>query len=120
MRGRRRERSGWPGNRGILLLRLFLVLFPASDRRHAVCTPLALLLGYLLSSCPLRQPRDIATALLLAGMLQGMAAEGKRYAPEVTPLCEALLRSAAHEASRAGECAPGAGTCLVVLHGAHC
>lgn len=102
----RSQRSGWPGSRGILLLRLYSVLFPTSDRRHAVCTPLALLVGYLLSSCPLRQPCDIAVALLLAAMLQGAAAEGERYAPEVTPLCEALLNSALSEAECMGGCVP--------------
>ena len=45
--------SAWPGARGLLLLNLWATLFPASDRRHAVLTPAALILGACLAMCPL-------------------------------------------------------------------
>lgn len=52
--------SAWPGARGLLLLKLWATLFPASDRRHAVLTPAALILGACLAMCPLARAADIA------------------------------------------------------------
>jgi hypothetical protein len=102
----REGQNGWPSVRVLLQLWLFTTLFPLSDNQHPVGIPFSLLIGLLLSSCPLQQPPDIAVALFLASLLQGIAKEGGRYAPEVTPLCEALLHSAVQEASRPDECAP--------------
>jgi hypothetical protein len=60
----------------------------------------------ILTSCPLQQPADVAAAAFLAALLQGMAREGGLYAPEVTPLCEALLHSSVPSEHRVDECAP--------------
>lgn len=52
--------SAWPGARVLLLLKLWATVFPASDRRHAVLTPAALLAGACLALCPLARPSDVA------------------------------------------------------------
>ena len=49
-----------PGARGLLLLKLWATLFPASDRRHAVLTPAALIVGACLAMCPLARAADVA------------------------------------------------------------
>jgi nucleolar protein 14 len=100
---RRSLSSGWPGQRGLILLRLFSVLFPSSDRKHAVCTPLSLVLGFLLSGCPLHRPADVAAGLFVAALLQHIASSGARYSPEVTPFCEVLLHSAVMPKQRVDE-----------------
>jgi Nop14-like family len=100
--------SPWPGSRGVLLLRLFMRLFPLSDRRHPVTTPLARLLGLHLAVCPVTRPHDVAIALLLASLLQQIARSGGRYAPEATPLCETLLHSCVSKKHRIAEYAPPA------------
>ncbi len=45
--------------RHLLLLQLWSLLFPASDRRHQVMTPLAVTIGRCLSLCPLQRSADI-------------------------------------------------------------
>lgn len=52
--------SAWPGARALLLLKLWAAMFPASDRRHCVLTPAALLAGACLALCPLARPSDVA------------------------------------------------------------
>jgi hypothetical protein len=44
--------QGWPTARVLLQLKLFTTLFPVSDKRHAVLTPVALLLGRWASAPP--------------------------------------------------------------------
>ena len=96
----REGKSAWPGSTGLLLLQLFTQLFPTSDHKHLVCTPVTLLLGYLLAMCPLCRQSDIAPALFAASLLQQMAMAGGRYAPEVTTVCETLLHSAVNPTHR--------------------
>ena len=60
--------SAWPGARGLLLLKLWATLFPASDRRHAVLTPAALIVGACLAMCPLACASDVAQGAGLACM----------------------------------------------------
>ena len=52
--------SAWPPPRALLLRKLWATVFPASDRRHAVLTPAALLLGACLALCPLARAADVA------------------------------------------------------------
>lgn len=101
---RRSRSAGWPTARGLLLLQLFVRTFPPADRKHPVCTPMARLLGFLLTVCPLHCAANVAPALFVAALLQSMAAAGQRYAPEVTPMVEALLQSAVKAKHRVPEC----------------
>ena len=91
-----RERpTAWPGRSTLLQLRLFALLFPASNARHHVtATPLALVCGFLLSYCPPAGLRDIAAGLLVSGVLLSIGDAAGRVAVEVLPFCEALLCSA--------------------------
>jgi nucleolar protein 14 len=86
---------GWPGPgpRQLLQLRLFSLLFPASDRRHAVMTPLALLLGKHLSQCPVVSCHTAAVGLLCCGMALANAADAQRFCPEVFTFLAGALRA---------------------------
>ena len=103
---------GWPGSRQLLQLRLFALLFPTSDRRHPVTTPLALLTGKYLSQCPVNSGYTAALGLLLAGMALQNAAAAARFCPEavnyVTATLQAFLPAAAEGPSKAaGACGGG-------------
>jgi nucleolar protein 14 len=84
---------GWPGPRQLLQLRLFALLFPASDRWHPVMTPLALLLGKHLSQCPVVSCYTAAVGLLCCGMALANSADAQRFCPEVVCFLAAALRA---------------------------
>lgn len=86
--------QAWPAPRVLLLLRLFTVLYPVSDKRHPVLTPASLLATSALTLCPLARPRDVATGLFLASLVVHMHAEAKRFAPEPLNFAVELLHSA--------------------------
>lgn len=102
----REGRPGWPGPRGLLLLRLFGVMFRSGDPKHPVGVPQALVLGFLLSHCPPARLHDVATGVLVASMLCDLGKATGRFAAEVLPFCEAMLHSAVKAEHRVDECAP--------------
>lgn len=98
---------GWPGARQLLQLRLFSCLFPTSDKRHPVTSPLALLLGKYLMQCPVAAPYQAAVGLLLAGMALHNAAAAARFCPEVVIYLAAALRAFVPAAGKAAAAAAG-------------
>lgn len=84
---------GWPGGRQLLQLRLFALLFPTSDKRHPVSTPLALLIGKYLMQCPVASTYHAALGLLLSGMSLMHAAEAARFCPEALNFLTAVLHA---------------------------
>jgi nucleolar protein 14 len=84
---------GWPGPRQLLQLRLFALLFPTSDRRHPVTTPLSLLIGKHLSQCPVNSSYQAALGLMLAGMALQNASAAARFCPEAVNFVCATLRA---------------------------
>ncbi|KAG1671696.1 hypothetical protein FOA52_007488 [Chlamydomonas sp. UWO 241] len=83
--------SPWPGARAILQLKLFLSLFPTSDRRHPVTTPAALLIGRALSSCVATTAGEAAAGALLCGLQLHAAAPAGRHAPEAIEFLTDML-----------------------------
>ncbi|DBA90017.1 TPA: hypothetical protein ACH3X2_004286 [Trebouxia sp. C0005] len=88
------EGGGWPGARDVLVLKLWATVFPVSDRRHPVTTPLALLTSSYLALCPVTCHRDAAVGLLLSSLALHMAAPGGRLVPEPLTFASALLSTA--------------------------
>jgi len=84
-------RAGWPGPRQLLQLRLFCLLFPVSDKRHPVVTPLDLLLGKYLAQCPVASPYQAALGLLVGGLALQAARPGGRVVPEAVSFLAAAL-----------------------------
>ena len=101
----------WPPSRTLSLLRLFALIFPASDFRHAVLTPAALLLGQYLAHCEVRSVRDAAVGVLAATLAQELASASKRFVPEVLAFTSSLVHANSrgsaglpvHHASQMGE-----------------
>eukprot|EP00775_Hariotina_reticulata_P008705 gene8705-8886_t len=88
---------GWPGPRQLLQLRLFSCLFPTSDKRHPVTSPLALLMGKHLLQCQVSSCYTAAVGLLVAGMaLQNAAAAASHGVGDAAPeVLQPLLVAAA-------------------------
>ena len=74
---------GWPSATAFLQLQLFATIFPLSDRRHPVVTPMALLAGKYLSFCPMTCPRDVAKGLAVCNMSLHLASPARRYSSEM-------------------------------------
>ncbi|KAL6784842.1 NOP14 [Auxenochlorella protothecoides x Auxenochlorella symbiontica] len=87
--------DAWPAPGVVAVLLLFLTLFPPSDRRHPVLTPVALLAGRCLTFCPVLTGRHLATGLALAGLLSAAHTPAQRFSPEALEFCARALRSVA-------------------------
>jgi hypothetical protein len=59
----------WPSTRTLLLLRLWSLIFPPSDFRHAVMTPAILLMSEYLLRCPVTSARDVAIGSFICSLL---------------------------------------------------
>ena len=55
-----KESHARAGARDVLLMKLWASVFPVSDRRHPVTTPLALLTSAYLALCPVTSHHDAA------------------------------------------------------------
>jgi hypothetical protein len=62
-------KSSWPNLKTLLLLRLWLLIFPCSDFRHVVATPMLLLMCEYLMRCPIQCGRDVAVGSFLCSMV---------------------------------------------------
>eukprot|EP00742_Colponemidia_sp_Colp-10_P007849 GILJ01008463.1.p1 GENE.GILJ01008463.1~~GILJ01008463.1.p1 ORF type:complete len:907 (-),score=214.06 GILJ01008463.1:178-2898(-) len=81
----------WPLPSSLLTLRLLTSIFPMSDFRHPVVTPLFLLLGQLLTQAPLYSQRDVVAALFTATLTMHSCTSGKRFAPELIAILERMV-----------------------------
>lgn len=59
--------GGWPSVQTLLLLKLFILLFPASDRKHSVLTPASVLIGAYLTNCHIAERHHLATGKRFIG-----------------------------------------------------
>ncbi|KHM99344.1 Nucleolar protein 14 [Glycine soja] len=72
------ESSSWPSSKTLCLLRLWSMIFPCSDFRHPVMTPVILLMCEYLMRCPIVSGRDIAIGSFLCSMLLS----SRKFCPE--------------------------------------
>lgn len=63
------DKSSWPSLKTLLLLRLWSLVFPCSDFRHAVMTPAALLMCEYLMRCSIVSGQDIVVGSFLCSMM---------------------------------------------------
>ncbi len=61
--------SLWPQRSQLLLLKLFAEVFPTTDYRHPVVTPIVLFLSQLLVHCPITNLKDVKIALFTSNLL---------------------------------------------------
>lgn len=95
LRERLSKHSGkqWPHPRTFLLLRLFHILFPASDFRHPVLTPASILIGEMLALCPVTNSREAALAVYCCDLAREVVSANERHFPEALDMLAALIRS---------------------------
>ncbi|PON97246.1 Nucleolar protein [Trema orientale] len=91
------ENSCWPSSKTLFLLRLWSLIFPCSDFRHAVMTPAILLMSEYLMRCPIVSGRDIAVGSFLCSMLLSVAKQSKKFCPEAIAFLRMLLMAAKDE-----------------------
>ncbi|KAG0589628.1 hypothetical protein KC19_1G034800 [Ceratodon purpureus] len=92
--------SCWPSNRTLLLFRLWSMIFPPSDFRHAVMTPAMLLMSEYLLRCPVKSGHDVAVGTFICSLLLSVMRPAKRFCPEALSFLQALLLSALPKMSR--------------------
>ncbi|GAB2280166.1 hypothetical protein Dimus_014803 [Dionaea muscipula] len=88
------DKSCWPSLKTLILLRLWTMIFPCSDFRHAVLTPAVLLMCEYLMRCPILCGRDVAVGLLLCSMVLVVTRENRKFCPEALMFLKAVLVAA--------------------------
>ncbi|KAL2940753.1 Nucleolar protein 14 [Bienertia sinuspersici] len=88
------EKSCWPSLKTLLLLRLWSMIFPCSDFRHAVMTPATLLMSEYLMRCSVLTVRDAAIGSFLCCIVLLVSKQSKKFCPEALLFLKALLLSA--------------------------
>ncbi|XP_027363812.1 nucleolar protein 14 isoform X2 [Abrus precatorius] len=85
------ESSCWPSSKMLCLLRLWSMIFPCSDFRHPVMTPVTLLICEYLMRCPIVSGRDIAIGSFLCTMLLSVFRQSRKFCPEAIIFLQTLL-----------------------------
>ncbi|KAG8062708.1 hypothetical protein GUJ93_ZPchr0003g17403 [Zizania palustris] len=84
-------KSCWPSLKTLLLLRLWSLIYPCSDFRHVVATPMLLLMCEYLMRCPIQSGRDAAIGSFLCSMVLVATKESKKFCPEAVVFLHSLL-----------------------------
>lgn len=72
----------WPGLSELAFLRMCVLLWPTSDKWHAVATPMHLLIAQYLAHARIRSLRDMASSLYLCSLVSSAQRESRRIVPE--------------------------------------
>ncbi|KAK4423666.1 Nucleolar protein 14 [Sesamum alatum] len=87
-------KSCWPSLKTLFLLRLWSMIFPCSDFRHAVMTPAILLMSEYLMRCPITFGRDIAIGSFLCSMVLSVSRQSQKFCPEAITFIQTMLMAA--------------------------
>ncbi|KAJ6891366.1 nucleolar protein 14 isoform X2 [Populus alba x Populus x berolinensis] len=85
------DNSCWPSMKTLSLLRLWSMIFPCSDFRHVVMTPVILLMSEYLMRCPILSGRDIAIGSFLCTMVLSITKQSQKFCPEAIMFLRTLL-----------------------------
>ncbi|XP_014514329.1 nucleolar protein 14 [Vigna radiata var. radiata] len=88
------ESSSWPSSKTLCLLRLWSMIFPCSDFRHPVMTPVVLLMCEYLMRCPIVSGRDISIGSFLCSMLLSVFRHSRKFCPEAIMFLRTSLLAA--------------------------
>lgn len=88
-----KSRSKWPELSELLLFRALVQIFPTSDLRHNVVSPLETLLGESLATGALETRQDATQALFACTLTLQITKEKQRFTPEVLVCLKKLLRA---------------------------
>ncbi|XP_047971513.1 nucleolar protein 14 isoform X2 [Salvia hispanica] len=84
----------WPSLKTLFLMRLWSMIFPCSDFRHAVMTPAILLISEYLMRCPITSGRDIAIGSFLCSLLLSVSRQSQKFCPEAITFLQTMLMAA--------------------------
>ncbi|KAL0446980.1 UNVERIFIED_CONTAM: Nucleolar complex protein 14 [Sesamum latifolium] len=93
-------KSCWPSLKTLFLLRLWSMIFPCSDFRHAVMTPAILLMSEYLMRCPVTSGRDIAIGSFLCSMVLSVSRQSQKFCPEAITFIQTMLMAALNNKKR--------------------
>ena len=86
-----KKRRAWPSGGEMIALKMLGTLFPLSDFRHVVTTPASILLGQLLSQCPVRGPKDLAAGIFCSTLQLYYSENTRRLAPEAVNFLMSII-----------------------------
>ncbi|GER40586.1 hypothetical protein STAS_17260 [Striga asiatica] len=92
--------SCWPSLKTLFLLRLWSMIFPCSDFRHAVMTPAILLMSEYLIRCPIISGRDIAIGSFLCSMVLSVCSQSQKFCPEAITFIQTMLMASVNNKQR--------------------
>eukprot|EP00934_Nitzschia_sp_Nitz4_P002546 Nitzschia sp. Nitz4//scaffold110_size71422//46618//49986//NITZ4_005878-RA/size71422-augustus-gene-0.13-mRNA-1//1//CDS//3329533101//2536//frame0 len=93
------EASPWPSVGVFLLLKASTLIFPVTDRRHHIMTPVDLLLGQIVAQTPITNVHDLIMGILCTTLLIENGVEAKRVAPEALAYLSGVIRLFASSAT---------------------
>lgn len=85
------SRRQWPDGGDLMLLKLCLSLFPVTDFRHQVLSPVKLLMSQWLVQCPVASVSDVAAGVGVVALFVDATAEAKRCVPEAVAFLHGVL-----------------------------
>lgn len=93
-------KSSWPSPKTLFLLRLWSMIFPCSDFRHPVLTPLNLLMSEYLTRCPIKSGKDVAVGSFLCSLILSVCKQSLKFFPEAIVFLQTVLTTALNEKDR--------------------
>ncbi|CAM9522905.1 unnamed protein product [Laminaria digitata] len=81
----------WPSTGSLLLLKLLVQIFPSTDFRHPVVTPVLLHLSQCLSQCPVKTGADLCAGIFSCSLLLHCCLGADRVSPEVMVFASSAL-----------------------------
>ncbi|ETL99681.1 hypothetical protein L917_03495 [Phytophthora nicotianae] len=90
---KRASTSAWPTLPELLLFKVLTSIFPTSDLRHNVVSPMETLLGESLARGTVTSPQEATQALFAASLSLDMTRSKERFMPEVVSFLTRILRA---------------------------
>ncbi|CAN0101506.1 unnamed protein product [Scytosiphon promiscuus] len=81
----------WPSTGSLLLLKLAVQIFPSTDFRHPVVTPVVLHLSQCLSQCPVNTCGDLSAGLFCCSLMLHCCLGADRFSPEAMVFLSSAL-----------------------------
>ncbi|OQS07646.1 nucleolar protein [Thraustotheca clavata] len=88
----KKKSLGWPDMRDLLMLRVALQVFPTSDLRHNVVSPIELLINEAFAKADIASIGDIRSALFCIGLSLTLTKQKEKYSPEVVYTLDRIVK----------------------------
>ena len=88
-----KKADAWPHMRTILFSKLLMDIYPVTDKKHPVLTPLHRYLCASLTLCPIVKPAHVVKGLLISHLLLNAHVKSSRFVPEVLHYAVSLMQA---------------------------